>query len=195
MIPEISLDPLGLCFMETTYEEAKQAYLDSLETHVDPAFVAAVPKVMDLLRTKGLQVFVPHNWQGIRDLVLNLEFKPEMPRRFKPPLRRCNPELLKRVTPELQRLASTVWEPSNSEICSPIVIADKATAPFYRICGMYNIFVNKYIKTGHAPIPHVLDSLQKITGFKVFADLDMSNSFHQLPLSLEASEVLSLQSF
>ena len=154
MIPDISLDPLGLCYMETTYDEALQDYFKVLDTHVQEDFRNDT-NILELLKGKGRRVFVPDNWKGITDLVLDLEFKEDMPVFFKPPQKRYNPLLIDRVKPELQRLAATVWEKSNSDICSPILIADKATAPFYRICGMYNIFVNKYIKTGHAPIPQV----------------------------------------
>ena len=43
------------------------------------------------------------------------------------------------------------------------------------------------------PIPHVQTSLHKGLGYKVFIDLDMTNSFHQIPLGPITSNNLSIQ--
>ncbi|KAJ1429843.1 hypothetical protein B484DRAFT_307481, partial [Ochromonadaceae sp. CCMP2298] len=59
-------------------------------------------------------------------------------------------------------------------------------------CGDY-VFVNKFVKLGHQPIPHVRSALEKIAGFSVFVDLDMKNSFHQFRLGPVTSERLSIQ--
>ena len=155
-------------------------------------FKEATP-VMELLRTKGVRVFVPQNWTGIKDVVLDLEFKEGMPKAFKPPPRKVNPILLAKIKPELERLRDAIWRPSNSPYCSPIVVADKATDPFFRICGDYAIFINKWIIIGHFPVPDIPLSLNKITGHIIFIDLDMANSFHQFLLSAATSAKLSLQ--
>ena len=81
---------------------------------------------------------------------------------------------------------------NNSPICSPLVIAPKATAPFIRFCGDYRK-VNEYITIPQDPIPVVIHELTKAAKFKVFIDLDMANSFHQIPLSEEFSNILSVK--
>ena len=53
-----------LDFMEMGRDAAVQEYLDSFDKQVAPEFAAAQP-VYELLRTKGLTVFVPHNWDGL----------------------------------------------------------------------------------------------------------------------------------
>jgi hypothetical protein len=72
------------------------------------------------------------------------------------------------------------------------VIAPKNSPPFIRFAGDYRP-INPYIIIGHEPIPHVLQSLDIIKKYKVFADLDMANSFHQFLLSFRTSELLSVQ--
>ena len=81
---------------------------------------------------------------------------------------------------------------SFSPIASPLVIAPKATKPFIRFCGDY-VQINKYIKFYSYPIPHVRHEIDKIQGFKVYADLDLTNSFHQLPLDEESQDLLTVQ--
>jgi Reverse transcriptase (RNA-dependent DNA polymerase) len=72
------------------------------------------------------------------------------------------------------------------------VIAPKATAPYIRFCGDYRI-INDFIDIPQQPIPIVKHELVKAAGFKYFVDLDMANSFHQIPLSEEFSNLLSVQ--
>ena len=50
-----------------------------------------------------------------------------------------------------------------------------------------------YIYIGHYKIPIVKEELPKISKYKVFVDLDMSNSFHRLKLGPITSSRLSIQ--
>ena len=43
------------------------------------------------------------------------------------------------------------------------------------------------------PIPQVPHELVKASQFKFFIDLDMTNSFHQIPLAESASQLLSVR--
>ena len=74
-------------------------------------------------------------------------------------------------------MKSYFYEHSNSTIASPLVIAPKATAPFIHLCGDYQP-VNPYVFISQEPIPHVQQALAKAAGFKVFVDLDLTNTFH-----------------
>ena len=65
------------------------------------------------------------------------------------------------------------------------------TEPLIRFCGDYRE-MNKYICARHTPIPNVGNEILRISSFKIFADLDMKTSFHQLPLAIE-SRLLSIQ--
>ena len=83
------------------------------------------------------------------------------------------------------------YEVSTSPIACPLVIAPKATAPFIRLCGDYRP-INPYISIPQEPIPHVQQSLAKAAGWKVFVDLDMTNSFHQISIDDFSSNLLSV---
>jgi RNase H-like domain found in reverse transcriptase len=74
---------------------------------------------------------------------------------------------------------------------SPLVVAPKATAPLIRLCGDYRP-VNPYVRIRQEPIPHVQQSIAKAAGWKDFVDLDMTNSFHQIPIDHPSSELLSV---
>jgi hypothetical protein len=72
------------------------------------------------------------------------------------------------------------------------VIAWKSTYPFIRFCGDYRL-INAYISIPQQPIPIIQYELIKASKFRVYVDIDMANSFHQLPLSPEFSNILSVQ--
>jgi hypothetical protein len=60
-------------------------------------------------------------------------------------------------------------------------------------CGDYATLVNHYIETGHYPIPHVFHTLERKSKYKLFFDLDMTNSYHQFPLAEKTRRLLSIQ--
>lgn len=183
-------DPLH--FMEMTPEEAKQEYFSQFAEHVSPEFAAATP-VLELLRTKGTLVFVPQNWEGIKNIEpLELNWKEDLPARMKPKARPVNPRLYEAAKKEFDRLLGYFYTASDSPVASCLVIAPKATKPFIRFCGDY-VTINRYIHTGHYPIPHVQRSLEKIRLFSIFLDLDLVNSFHQFLLGPLTSRNLSVQ--
>lgn len=182
-----------LNFLEITPEEARKEYFDQMDTHVSEAFRTAVP-VLDLLRSeKGIRAFVPTNWEGIKNIpLLEFDFKDTLPERLKFKARPVNPKLYAAVEKEVQRLIATgYFKPSRSPIACCMVVAPKATAPFFRICVDYRP-VNTHVKIGHFPIPFVQHSLEKIAKFKVFLDLDWVNAFHQVRLGPITSERLSV---
>ena len=67
-----------------------------------------------------------------------------------------------------------------SSICSPLVIAPKATAPLIRFCGDYHK-ISEFISIPKHPIPVVAHELTKASQFKVFVNLDTTNSLHSIP--------------
>jgi hypothetical protein len=182
----------ALHYMEMSVEEAREEFLGQIEEHVSAEFRAST-RVVDLLKTKGMKAFVPANWEGIKHVdPLELIWNSDLPERLKPRARPLNPKLGDNPWKEFQRLLTYFYEPSNSPIASCLVVAPKATAPFIRFCGDY-VSINKYIVTGHYPIPHVQRSLDKICGFSIFLDIDLVNAFHQVPLAPLTSERLSVQ--
>jgi hypothetical protein len=197
--PEDAATPLpcsfsdALHYMEMSVEESRKEYLDLFDTHICADFVKAEPRIIDLLNTLGMDVFVPTNWTGIHGLEpLELQWKPDLPDRMKPPARFVNPRLLDNCRKELDRLRTYMYVDSDSPIASPMVVAPKATKPFIRICGDY-VNVNRFVLIFHFPIPHIIHELARISRFTVFVDFDMSNSFHQVPLGPITSANLSIQ--
>jgi hypothetical protein len=182
-----------LKFMEMPHEDALKEYLGQIPAHVSEEFRNATP-IEQLLKTKGVLVFVPVEWKGINGVEpLELDWNEDaLPKRMKPRARPINPKLYEHAKKEFVRLKGYIYEDSTSEIASCLVIAPKATPPFIRFCGDYGE-INKYIAIGHFPIPHVQRSLEKICGYEIFLDFDMANSFHQILLAPKTSRRLSIQ--
>ena len=186
-----------LHYLEIGVSEARQEYLDMLPDRVTKEFAEAVPAVMDLLRSeKAQEVFVPSEWKGMKVEPVNFSIKGALPDRMITRTRPIRPALYEPAKREFERLATYFYETNpklcTSPIASPLVIAPKATHPFIRFCGDYRR-INEYITIPQVPIPHVSHELVKASQFKFFIDLDMTNSFHQIPLAEEASQLLSVQ--
>ena len=191
-------DPLAfgedvLRFMEMSVEESRKEYLELLPKHVSAAMAASCPKVFDLLKSHIAQeIFAPSDWPGMKVDPAVMDILSPLPSRLTPAARPVRPALYEAAKIEFERLRKYFYVDSRSPIASPLVIAPKATAPFIRFCGDYRE-VNKYISIPQQPIPIVQHELVKAAKFKVYVDLDMANSFHQIPLSEEFSNLLSVQ--
>jgi len=185
--------PAVLDFLGKPPDEAVSEYLAAIPVQVSAEFLAATP-IEQLLRTKGVNVFVPQNWSGINGLEpLQLDWREELlPSYIKPKARPVNPRLFENAKTEFERLKTYFYRDSKSDIASCLVIAPKATKPFIRFCGDYTK-INDYISTGHYPIPHVQHELAKICKYKIFLDFDWTNAFHQIKLHDVTSARLSVQ--
>ena len=191
-------DPLSfandvLHFMEISHDEAMVEYADLLSSHVSPAMATACPKLFDLLNSSlAKDVFVPQTWNGMRVDPIVFTTKPGLPDRLKPKARPVRPALYESAKKEFDRLRQYFYVPSESPHASPLVIAPKATYPYIRFCGDYRE-INAYLDIPQQPIPIVVHELTKAAGFKVYVDMDMTNSFHQIPLASSSSDLLSVQ--
>ena len=121
----------------------------------------------------------------------HLDIKPGLPEFLKARARPVREALYKDAKSEFDRMRTYFYESSTSPIASPLVIAPKATAPFIRLCGDHRP-VNPFVSIPQEPIPHVQHAIAKAAGFKIFVDLDMTNSFHQIPISLSSSNLLTV---
>ena len=195
-------DPLAfgedvLHYMEVPVEEARQEYFQLLETQVTPEMRADQPRVMDILTSPAaLATFSPSAWNGLKIPPVSFEVSSAMPASMVTKARAIRPDLYEHAKKEFDRLVQYFYEANRekntSPIASPLVIAPKATSPFIRFCGDYRR-INEFITIPQHPIPVVAHELTKASQFKVFVDLDMTNSFHQIPLSDQASQLLSVQ--
>jgi hypothetical protein len=181
-----------LAYLTSTPEEARLIYLHDLETHVTDDMKNACPDIMLLLRSQlALDVFVPSTWTGILMEPYHLEVKPGLPDHLKARARPVRAALFQDAKNEFDRMRTYFYEQSTSPIACPLVVAPKATTPFIRLCGDYRP-INPYICIPQEPIPNVQQSLAKAAGWKVFVDLDMTNSFHQIPIDDFSSNLLSV---
>ena len=179
-------------FLGKSRQEAIQEYEEMFATHVDKQ-MAANTDVINLLQTKGRKVFIPDNWDGIQGIEpLQIQFSPDLPDRLKPKARPINPRLWECAEKEFKRLCGYFYEESRSPHASCLVLAPKATKPFIRFCGDYGI-INKYIPTGHYYIPHIRYELDRIMGYSVYIDIDLTNAFHQIRLHPDTAAKLSVQ--
>jgi hypothetical protein len=191
-------DPLSfnediLHFMEMSVDEAKEEYLGLIDSHVTEEMKRTCPQVVELLHSQQAQdVFAPSVWDGMLVPPVELIIKGNLPQRMCTRARPVRRELFDTAKKEFERLRKYFYEESNSPVASPLVIAPKATAPFIRFCGDYRE-VNEHITIPQQPIPIVQYEITKAAKFSIYVDLDMANSFHQIPLSQEFSDILSVQ--
>ena len=142
----------ALHFLEMTYDEAVDEYIQLFDTHIDKDFLA-YPGVHELMMTKGLKCFVHSDWTGINGLKpYEIKMKPGFPDSLRPKARPINPKLYEHAYKEFQRLQTYFYEPSDSPVASPLVIAPKNTAPCIRFCVDLSK-VNQYIEIANHPIP------------------------------------------
>ena len=168
-----------------------------IKTQVTPEMLKAQPRVVEILSSpKALRTFAPRTWDGLKIPEISFDIVGDLPTLMMAKARPIRRELMEHARKEFDRLVQYFYETDRdictSRICSPLVIAPKATAPFIRFCGDYRR-INEYISIPHHPIPVVVHELAKAAKFKVFVDLDMTNSFHQIPLSRQAAQLLSVQ--
>jgi len=183
-----------LAFMETGYDESRTEYFSSLEGHVGD-LLATCPDFMEILQSDlCVDRFVPKEWTGIKGFPpLDLRVKEDFPPFHKVRSRPVNPRLYEHAKKEFERLTGYMYRHSTSPWASPLVIAPKATKPFIRFCGDYR-WLNAYVLKTQAYIPRVQYEVEKAMGFKIFLDIDMTNSFHQFPLTELSSQRLAIQS-
>lgn len=179
-----------LSFPAPTEKDRRTKFLDLLETNVAPSF-RQDPQLMECL-LKHEKVFVPWNWDGIKGVdPIVMKWTEGVPTVLRPKIRPVNPKLMEAAKLETERLRTYFWVPSDSPVSSPLVIAPKATPPYIRMCGSY-VHLNKYVDCPNWPIPDPKRQVERASKFKFFADLDMTNGFHQLRLSEETSRMLSV---
>ena len=181
-----------LNYMEMGYDESVQEFLEMLESRISPEFAAATD-IINFLRTEGLSVFVPEKWEGIKGVPdIEFEFLPDTPLSNRTQARPVNPKLTAAVDIEIDRLLTYLFMISTSPYASPLVVAPKKTKPFIRICGDYTK-INRYIVLPSRPIPNIPHELDKLQGYKYFADIDLANSFHQFRLAPRTRRYLALK--
>ena len=96
-----------------------------------------------------------------------------------------------KVEAELDRLGSLgIISPVKSATwAAPIVPVVKKNGTVH-ICGDYKATINQATKKETYPLPRVEDLFANFSGGKYFTKLDLANAYLQLPLDLESSELV-----
>ena len=183
-----------LNYMETSYEVAREAYLKALEDHIGP-LLADCGELRTILKSKlGMDRYVPKEWSGIKGFPpLDLETRADFPEFHKTRTRPVNKGLLEDAYKEYVRLCKYMFNVEcRSPWASPLVIAYKATPPYVRYCGDYR-WLNAYLVCPQQYIPNVQIELEKASGFRIMGDVDVTNAFHQFPITERTSNILAVQ--
>jgi hypothetical protein len=191
-IPEPCSYTLPLELINVERQLLLNNYYDVLITNTNPELIKAVPAFMEFMKGDiALAVFCPEGWKGISGITpITLKYSSLLPAHIRAPYIPIKPILLERFNNEFDRLRKYMYVPSRSHICSPIVIAPKGTDGI-RVCGNYKV-VNVYCIHEQAYIPIVVNELSKAQKSKVYGDYDMRTAFHQIPISEETSNILTI---
>ena len=182
-------------YLSTTHEEALNKYQIELETNTSPEAYAIFKDLMesDLAKRR----FCPKEWTGMNVKPVELMFTDEWPaardKGIYPKGNQTfvNEKLKDAYKKEFCRLCNYFYVKSNSSTASRIVVADKATPPFCRICGAYTT-INKYIRAPQIKIPHIRNECYKARKFRYSLDGDLSNGYHNVPISEASAQALAV---
>ena len=193
----IACDNTGLYnYLSTTHDEAMEKYLNDCKKNTSPE---AWPYVRDILMSDlAKNQFCPAEWTGMTNIdPIDIQFSPEWdavkqkglgPKGTKAFV---NEKMKEHYYKEFQRMQKYMYEPSNSSTASRILVADKATPPFVRICGDYRN-VNKYVMLPQVTIPNIRNEIYRAREYKYYLNIDLANGFHNLPITKDTAEALAL---
>lgn len=171
-------------------EEAKfKEFKEQQETRVNPELPQR-ERFIQLL-DDYFTVFHQSNFDGLCVDPIDIVTREDMPLQHKPEFRFVSVKNEEAFHKEIRRLKDTLYRPSQSPIVHPVVVAPKATEPFIRVCGDYR-WINEYIVKPHWPIPMVKEAMHLLAQGEIYGEADITNSFHQLPLTTHASELLTV---
>ena len=114
-----------------------------------------------------------------------------------PPFQKARPvpyALKSKVETALQKMESEgVIEKVTTATCAaPIVVVGKKNCDDVRICGDFSVTYNSCADVETYPLPKIEDLHEAMRGCKVFSILDMSQAYHQIPISQESQPFLTI---
>ena len=182
-----------LLYLSTTHEEAIDKYAELLKTNICPEFLAAKPEILDFMLSEECKnAFVPKEWKGLKMEPIDLKFRDDMPAKMRAKARPINPKIYENAYREFTRMRQYFYTDSTSDVAVNLVIAGKATPPYVRLCGNYPA-TNSYLDgIPSYPIPNVPYEICRLRNFLYYIDADAGNAFHQLRLSFNTSNKLSI---
>ncbi|KAL0901247.1 hypothetical protein ABMA27_006539 [Loxostege sticticalis] len=94
-------------------------------------------------------------------------------------------EKVQQIVNEL--MSNKIIRESNSEYASPIILVAKKNGES-RLCVDYRALNRKTVKDKY-PMPLIEDQIDKLQGHTVFTTLDLSQGYHQIPVSEESKHL------
>ena len=159
---------------------------------VSSEYQAADPTIVDYLASFHSTWI--NNFAGLRNIpTLAIQWAADTPVSLRSHTQRYAPALTVTAEQEFKHLLDIGFiRYSKSTFLSPLTIAPKKTTPFVRLCGNYKK-ANAFMVNRNLHIPLVRQELNKCLAFSIFAELDWKNAYHQIPLHVEDSPRLALQ--
>ena len=81
---------------------------------------------------------------------------------------------------------------STAPCAAPIVIVGKRNSDDIRVCGDFSVTYNSCADVETYPLPKIEDIYEVLRGSKVFSILDMSQAYHQVPVTPESQPNLTV---
>ena len=175
-----------------TLSESQQEYVSQIPRQIQEKLLED-PKWKQLLMTKGMTVWgepVTTGITGVEPVEIHVNTE-AMPVEHRAQLRPPPQQIRKEVREYIATLIGTMFERSDSSITSPMTVATKKTAPFFRLAGDYR-WLNQFTLMVQSYVPVIMDELYRAKGWKYFADIDWRASFHQIPLAKRTSKIMTL---
>ena len=176
-------------------EESHENYVKQISTQLAPWCLEDERMMQLMLSDEARFVFgTPLDGRGIQGIPdLHLDFDPDIPKDHRAKCRDVPQQIRHIIEEHLQSyLDKSLFEMSYKAMyTSPIVIAKKATPPYFRVAIDYR-WINQFVRMIQAHTPVILQELHKAQGWEVFADIDWTEAFHQIRLDAATSEMLSI---
>ena len=176
-------------------EESHENYVKQISTQLAPWCLEDDRMMQLMLSDEARFVFgTPLDGRGIQGIPdLHLDFDPDIPKDHRAKCRDVPQQIRHIIEEHLQSyLDKNLFEMSYKALyTSPIVIAKKATPPYFRVAIDYR-WINQFVRMIQAHTPVILQELHKAQGWEVFADIDWTEAFHQIRLDASTSEMLSI---
>ena len=195
--PDISLhNDYLMSIVEETYKERLEEYHSQRETLTDKEFAKAVPQFKEYMRDVAYRAFVHPKHEGIRVPPIHLQLKEGVPDHYSPGQRPVHPNLMEPLKKHLQGMIDSgiMSVHKHGRYATRIVVAPKKTSPFIRVCGEYNMFVNKWLEVEACFIPNPYKELTRFKNGMYIINADLTHSFRQFKLDDQAAEFLGLMS-
>jgi transposase InsO family protein len=102
--------------------------------------------------------------------------------------------MLPKVEETLKKMAcdGVIESVASAPCAAPIVPVNKKDTSNVRVCGDFSVTYNACADVVKYPIPKMDDLHAALRGCKVFSILDMSQAYHQIPVSCESRKYLTI---